>query len=176
MAISENQSADTPATHYGRLNPNTIVGVVFFILALVFLYYIIPSYISAPPFMQHPLLSPRFLPQVAGWSVLVLSLVLMVSGLRVPPEREPGDELRRGVSLIRQALMVGAGVVYAFFFEQLGAIGSGVLACVLLFLASGLRNPLIYLLAIAFPVLVTMLFIYLLNVPLPVGELWEAWF
>ena len=72
--------------------------------------------------------------------------------------------------------MVGAGVVYAFFFEQLGAIGSGVLACVLLFLASGLRNPLIYLLAIAFPVLVTMLFIYLLNVPLPVGELWEAWF
>ncbi len=176
MATSENQTANLAATHYGRFNPNTIVGAVFFILALVFLYYVVPNYISAPPFMQHPLLSPKFLPQVAGWSVLVLSLVLFVSGLRVPPEREPGDELRHGVSVIRQVLMVAAGVVYAFFFEQLGAIGSGVLACVLLFLASGLRKPWVYLLALVFPVAVTLVFVHLMNVPLPVGELWEAWF
>ncbi|OEY67969.1 hypothetical protein BG841_07885 [Marinobacter sp. X15-166B] len=158
----------------GRWNPNSILGGVFSILALCFLYYVVPTHIELPYHMQHPLLSPQFLPQLAGWMVLVLSLLLMIDGLLKPPKREAADEYRRGVPVLRQVLMLVAGILYAVFFEQLGAIGSGVLATALLFLASGLRSVWVYALVIVFPVVVTLLFIHVLNVPLPAGTLWES--
>lgn len=176
MEKSEQQFAEVEASLYGRRNPNSVLGCVFSILAVYFLFYVIPGYIETPAHMQHALLSPRFLPQLVGWIVLVLSIVLMIDGLLTPPKREAVDEFRRGVPVMRQALMVAAGIVYVLFFEELGAIGSGVLASALLFLASGLRSLRVYALVIAFPVIVTMLFIYVLYVPLPAGTLWESLF
>ncbi|MBU2954805.1 tripartite tricarboxylate transporter TctB family protein [Marinobacter sp. F3R08] len=174
MEKSELQFAAASESHYGRCNPNSILGGTFSILALGFLFYVIPAFIEIPAYMQHPLLSPRFLPQLAGWLVLALSLLLMIDGLIKPPKRSETDEFRRGVPIMRQVLMVAAGIVYVLFFEELGAIGSGVLASVLLFLASGLRTIWVYALAIIFPAVVTLLFIYVLNVPLPPGTLWES--
>ena len=176
METSEKQFVEASEAHYGRWNPNSVLGGVFSILAVSFLFYVIPRYIEMPFSMQHPLLSPQFLPQLAGWLVFVLSALLMVDGLINPPKRGEPEELRRGVPVMRQVLMLAAGIVYAFFFEQLGAIGSGIFACVLLFLASELRSIWLYALTIIFPVVVTLLFIYLLNVPLPVGTLWESFF
>lgn len=176
MEISEVQSSKAASDHYGLLNPNSVLGGVFFVLSMVFLFFIIPNYINLPPYMQHPLLSPQFLPQLAGWLVLILAFVLMVSGLFNPPKREEADELRRGVPVLRQVLMLAAGAIYAMFFEQFGAIGSGIFASVLLFLASGLRSVWIYALAVVFPVVVSLLFIHVLSVPLPTGTLWEALF
>jgi len=173
MERSETPSAAASPGGYGKWNPNSIVGGALVILAGIFLFYVIPNYINLPPFMQHPLLSPRFLPQLAGWIVLVLATLLLIEGLLHPPEREEAEALRSGVPMLRQGLMVAAGVVYVLFFEQLGAIGSGVLASVLLFLASNLRSPWVYALAIAFPVGVSLLFIHVMNVPLPTGTLWE---
>ena len=174
MEKSELQFAAASESHYGRCNPNSVLGGTFSILALGFLFYVIPAFIEIPAYMQHPLLSPRFLPQLAGWLVLALSLLLMIDGLVKPPKRSETDEFRRGVPIMRQVLMVAAGIVYVLFFEELGAIGSGVLASVLLFLASGLRTIWVYALAIIFPAVVTLLFIYVLNVPLPPGTLWES--
>lgn len=176
MEKFEQQFVASNVSLYGRWNPNSVLGGIFAILAVCFLFYVIPSHIVIPADMQHPLLSPRFLPQLAGWMILVLSTLLMIDGLVKPPKREEIDEFRRGVPIMRQALMVAAGIVYVLFFEELGAIGSGVLASALLFLASGLRNPWVYALAIVFPVVVTLLFIYVLYVPLPVGTLWESLF
>ncbi|RBW51809.1 tripartite tricarboxylate transporter TctB family protein [Marinobacter sp. F3R11] len=174
MEKSELQFGAASESHCGRCNPNSILGGIFSVLAAGFLFYVVPTHIEIPAHMQHPLLSPRFLPQLAGWLVLALSILLMIDGLVKPPKRTETDEFRRGVPIVRQLLMVAAGVVYVLFFEQLGAIGSGVLACVLLFLASGLRNLWVYALAIVFPAVVTLLFIYVLNVPLPPGTLWES--
>ena len=173
MERSEIHSVEASPGSYGKWNPNSILGGALVILAGVFLFYVIPNYINLPPFMQNPLLSPRFLPQLAGWIVLVLAALLVIEGLLNPPEREEAEALRAGVPMLRQGLMVAAGVVYVLFFEELGAIGSGVLASVLLFLASNLRNPWVYALAIAFPVVVSLLFVHVLNVPLPIGTLWE---
>ncbi|PCM44416.1 tripartite tricarboxylate transporter TctB family protein [Marinobacter sp. ANT_B65] len=174
MEKSERQFVAASESHCGRCNPNSVLGGVFSILAVGFLFYAIPTHIEIPGHMQHPLLSPRFLPQLAGWVVLALSLVLLIDGLVKPPRKSETDEFRRGVPVMRQVLMVAAGVIYVLFFEELGAIGSGVLACVLLFLASGLRDLRVYALAIIFPAVVTLLFIYVLNVPLPPGTLWES--
>ena len=174
MELSDDQSTHTANDEYGRLNPNSLLGGLFFVVSLVFLFYVIPNYINLPPYMQHPLLSPRFLPQLAGWLVLILAFVLMVNGLLYPPKREEADELRQGVPVLRQVLMLAAGAIHAVFFEQFGAIGSGIFASVLLFMASGLKSAWIYVLAVLFPVVVSLLFIHVLNVPLPVGTLWEA--
>ena len=173
MDKSEQRFDSIKEPPYGKWNPNSVLGAIFSILAMCFLFYVIPNHIEVPSYMQHPLLSPRFLPQLAGWLVLVLSVVLLIDGLIKPPKREETDEFRRDVPVMRQLLMVAAGIVYVLFFEQLGAIGSGVLASALLFLASGLRSLKIYTLVIIFPVVVTLLFIYVLNVPLPPGTLWE---
>ena len=174
MEKTEQPFVEVSMPRYGRWNPNSVLGGILSILAVCFLFYIIPSFIEVPASMQHPLLSPRFLPQLAGWMVLALSVLLLVDGLIKPPKREEVDEFRRGVPVMRQVLMVAAGIVYVLFFEEFGAIGSGVLASALLFLASGLRNLWIYALVIVFPVVVTLLFIYVLNVPLPAGMLWES--
>ncbi|WP_323752975.1 tripartite tricarboxylate transporter TctB family protein [Marinobacter sp.] len=176
METSEIHSVKAMASRHGRLNPNSVLGGAFCILAAIFLFYVVPTHINMPPYMQHALLSPRFLPQVAGWLVFSLSFLLMIDGIMKPPKRAEADELRRGVPLIRQALLLAAGVIYAIFFEELGAMGSGILASAFLFLASGLRGLKIYALVIVFPVVVTLLFIYVLNVPLPVGTLWEMIF
>ncbi|MFV8572305.1 tripartite tricarboxylate transporter TctB family protein [Marinobacter sp. SBS5] len=176
MEKSEIHTVATMGNHHGRWNPNSLLGGAFCILAAIFLFYVVPTHINMPPYMQHPLLSPRFLPQVAGWLVFILSFLLMIDGMTKPPKRTETDELRRGVPLARQALMLAAGVVYAIFFEELGAMGSGILASAFLFLASGLRGLGVYALALVFPVIVTLLFIYVLNVPLPVGTLWEMLF
>lgn len=173
MEKSEIHSVEANSGAYGKWNPNSILGGALVVLTGIFLFYVIPNYINMPPYMQHPLLSPRFLPQLAGWIVLVLAALLLIEGLINPPEREQAEGLRSGVPLVRQVLMVVAGVVYVLFFEELGAIGSGLLASVLLFLASGLRKPWVYALAIAFPVAVSLLFVHVLNVPLPTGTLWE---
>jgi len=128
MELSDDQSTHTANDEYGRLNPNSLLGGLFFVVSLVFLFYVIPNYINLPPYMQHPLLSPRFLPQLAGWLVLILAFVLMVNGLLYPPKREEADELRQGVPVLRQVLMLAAGAIYAVFFER---IGSAVSCCCL---------------------------------------------
>ncbi|KKM21301.1 hypothetical protein LCGC14_1636840, partial [marine sediment metagenome] len=124
MEKSEQQFVADSEPLYGRWNPNSALGGIFAVLAACFLFYVVPGYIVIPSDMQHPLLSPRFLPQLAGWMVLALSTLLMIDGLIKPPKREEVNEFRRGVPVMRQALMVAAGIVYVLFFEELGAIGS----------------------------------------------------
>ncbi len=173
MEKSEINLSEVAERYYGRLNPNSVLGAILVLVAGIFLFYIVPTYINEPPSMQHPLLSPRFLPQLAGWLVLLLSLALLIEGLVRPPKHTVAEQLHKGIPVLRWVLMIASGAIYMLFFEELGAIGSGILVSVLLFLASDLRKVSIYLLAIVFPVVVSLLFVHLLNVPLPVGTLWE---
>ena len=63
--------------------------------------------------------------------------------------------------------MVLALVVYVGLFEMLGAIISGILATLILFVAHPVRTLRVYSLAVAFPVGVSLLFTEVMNVPLP---------
>lgn len=165
--------AEIQERYFGRFNPNSILGVTFAFLAIVFLYYLVPNYIEEPSHIKTPMLSPRFIPFVAGWLVLVLSIVMFIEGLLRPPKHTASEALHSGIPKLRWALMIAACAVYIFLFEQLGAIACGIIACLFLFLASNVRHVWVYLLGLVFPVVVSLLFVHVLNVPLPGGLIWE---
>ena len=153
-------------------NVNTLLGAFWLAAALVFLFYLLPNFIEEAPMVDNPMQSPRWLPSVAGWLVAVLSLALIVEGCLRPPRQAP-DQASERAPAWRPVLMLAGLAVYWLLFEPLGAIVAGILGTVLLFIAHPVRKPWLYVLAIALPWLVSLLFIHVLNVPLPSGTLWD---
>ena len=154
-------------------NLNTLLGAFWLAAALVFLFYLVPNYIDEAPMVENPMQSPRWLPSVAGWLVAALSLALILEGCLRPPAHDPHAERSESAPPRRWLLMLAGLGAYWLLFEPLGAILAGVLGTLLLFAAHPVRKPWLYLLAIALPWLVSLLFIHVLNVPLPSGTLWD---
>ncbi|WP_028238378.1 tripartite tricarboxylate transporter TctB family protein [Stutzerimonas azotifigens] len=154
------------------VNLNTLLGVFWLLAALLFLFHLVPNHIEEPPMVQNPLQSPRWLPSVAGWLVALLSLALIVEGCLRPPVRDP-DAAEGGAPAWRWLLMLAGFAAYWLLFEPLGATAAGILGTLLLFAAHPVRRPWLYLLAIALPWLVSLLFVHVLNVPMPSGTLWD---
>jgi len=149
------------------------VSLAMIAVALVFLLHLMPEYIVEPRRLQSPLLSPQILPQIMGWMVLLLSILLLLSTLfGRERERPPGITPLRELPVRQWLLPVLAFVVYYFGFEALGAPLCGVLATVLLFLSMGVKRVSIYALGIVMPVAICLAFDYGLSVPLPYGYLW----
>lgn len=146
---------------------DVVAGAILLSFSLLLLFYLIPNYIGQPPIMQNPMMSPRWLPTIVGWLLLVFSVLLMVQGVLVTVEEDDDRRFERG-PWRRFVLMIFALVVYASLFELLGAIISGILATFILFIAHPVRTLWVYGLAIVFPVGVTLLFTEVMNVPLPI--------
>jgi len=160
------------ATSYPRwANLNTLLGAIWLLAALVFIFYLVPNYIEEPAMVDNPMQSPRWLPRVVGWLVGVLSLALIIEGCLRPPVRDEAPD--SGGPIWRWLVMLAGLGAYWLLFEPLGAIAAGILGTLLLFAAHPVRKPWLYLLAIALPWLVSLLFIHVLNVPLPSGTLWD---
>ena len=109
---------------------------------------------------------------MAGWLIAALSLALIVEGCLRPPAQTAEDESERAPARRWLLMLAGLGA-YWVLFDLLGAIAAGILGTLLLFAAHPVRKPWLYLLAIALPWLVSLLFIHVLNVPLPSGTLWN---
>ena len=153
-------------------NLNTWLGAFWLIAALVFLFYLVPNHIDEAPMVDNPMQSPRWLPSVAGGLIAALSLALIVEGCLRPPAQTAEDESERAPARRWLLMLAGLGA-YWLLFDLLGAIAAGILGTLLLFAAHPVRKPWLYLLAIALPWLVCLLFIHVLNVPLPSGTLWN---
>ena len=153
-------------------NLNTWLGALWLIAALAFLFYLVPNHIDEAPMVDNPMQSPRWLPSVAGWLIAALSLALIVEGCLRPPAQTAEDESERAPARRWLLMLAGLGA-YWVLFDLLGAIAAGILGTLLLFAAHPVRKPWLYLLAIALPWLVSVLFIHVLNVPLPSGTLWN---
>jgi putative tricarboxylic transport membrane protein len=153
-------------------NLNTWLGAFWLIAALVFLFYLVPNHIDEAPMVDNPMQSPRWLPSVAGWLIAALSLALIVEGCLRPPDQTAEDQSERAPARRWLLMLAGLGA-YWLLFDLLGAIAAGILGTLLLFAAHPVRKPWLYLLAIALPWLVSLLFIHVLNVPLPSGTLWN---
>lgn len=163
--------AVTCRPHWANLN--TLLGAFWLVAALAFLFYLVPNHIDEAPMVENPMQSPRWLPSVAGWLVAVLSLALILEGYLRPPAHPPAEADSGAGSPWRWVLMLAGLGTYWLLFEPLGAIAAGILGTLVLFAAHPVRNPWLYLLAIALPCLVSLLFIHVLNVPLPSGTLWD---
>ena len=122
---------------------DVIAGVVLLGFALVLVFYLVPNYINEPPILQNPMMSPRWLPTIVGWLILLFSI-----------------------------LMVVALVIYVALFETMGAVFCGILATLVLFVAHPVRTWWVYSLAFLFPIVVTFLFVEVMNVPLPIMPFW----
>nr|WP_298058718.1 tripartite tricarboxylate transporter TctB family protein [uncultured Halomonas sp.] len=146
---------------------DVVAGVVLLGFSLLLLFYLIPNYIGQPPIVQNPMMSPRWLPTIVGWLLAVFSVLMVVQGTLVADDSEASERRFERGPWMRFALMALALVVYVGLFEMLGAIVSGVLATLILFIAHPVRTLWVYLLAVAFPVSVSLLFTEVMNVPLP---------
>ncbi|MCQ2028088.1 tripartite tricarboxylate transporter TctB family protein [Stutzerimonas zhaodongensis] len=152
-------------------NVNTMLGAFWLLAALVFLFYLVPNHIDEAPMVENPMQSPRWLPSVAGWLIAALSLALILEGYFRPPAIQGTTAARAPAR--RWILMLAGLAAYWLLFEPLGAILAGILGTLLMFVAHPVRKPWLYLLAIGLPWLVSVLFIHVLNVPLPSGTLWD---
>lgn|SRR5690554_5367358 len=146
---------------------DVIAGGVLLGFSLLLLFYLIPNYIGQPPILQNPMMSPRWLPTIVGWMLVAFSLLMIIQGVLVADDEEGSERRFERGPWLRFALMGLALIVYVGFFEMLGAIISGVLATLILFVAHPVRTLWVYSLAIAFPVGVSLLFTEVMNVPLP---------
>ncbi|KAA0009784.1 tripartite tricarboxylate transporter TctB family protein [Billgrantia pellis] len=147
---------------------DVLAGAVLLIASAVLLFYLVPNYIGEPPVLQNPMMSPRWLPRIVGWLLLGFSALLIMQGLLVDNTgKEDGRRIEKGPRR-RFGLMVVALLVYVALFETFGAVISGILATLILFVAHPVRTWWAYSLVIVFPVLVTFLFVNVMNVPLPV--------
>src|SRR5690554_6028728 len=133
------------------------ISLAMIVVALVFLLHLVPEYIVEPRRLQSPLLSPLILPQIMGWMVLLLSILLLLSTLfGRERERPPGVTPLRELPVRQWLLPFLAFLVYYFGFEALGAPLCGVLATLLLFLSMGVRRISLYAMGIVVPVAICL--------------------
>lgn len=146
---------------------DVITGIVLLVVSLVLVLYLVPNYIGEPSILQNPMMSPRWLPNIVSWLMLAFSVLLIIQGVLVASDAENDERKIIKGPYRRFVIMLMALLIYVFLFESLGAILTGILATVLMFLAHPVRTWWAYGFAIAFPVGVTLLFVNVMNVPLP---------
>lgn len=152
------------------LRMDAILGAVLSLVALIFLFYLVPNYIEEPKSVNSIMMSPRFVPNIAGWGILLLSVLLTLQSLRSTTNNKTTPFIN--TPALRWILMLATFVIYTFFFEWLGAIASAFIASSCLLLANYVRQFWLYVLMLVFPILVFLLFVYVLHVPLPWGDVW----
>ncbi|WP_346796866.1 tripartite tricarboxylate transporter TctB family protein [Halomonas sp. Bachu 37] len=151
---------------------DVIAGIVLLGFSLVLVFYLVPNFINEPPILQNPMMSPRWLPEIVGWLILLFSVLLIFQGLLVEGDTEADERTIEKGSPQRFVMMVVALVIYVALFETLGAIICGILATLVLFVAHPVRTWWVYSLAFLFPIVVSLLFVEIMNVPLPMMPFW----
>ncbi len=148
-----------------------ITGIVLLGFAMVLVFYLVPNYINEPPILQNPMMSPRWLPTIIGWLILMFSVLLILQACIVEQRAEEDERAIEKGSTRRFVLMVLSLVIYVALFEAMGAVFCGILATLVLFVAHPVRTWWVYSLAFLFPIVVTLLFVEVMNVPLPIMPL-----
>ncbi|WP_133013499.1 tripartite tricarboxylate transporter TctB family protein [Marinomonas flavescens] len=144
-----------------------LVGIVMLVFACLLLFYLIPHYVTEPAIVQNPMMSPSWLPRYMGWLIFLISILLIVQGLFRNDKGHKESAGSQQGPILRFLLMALALVVYLSFFELIGAIFSGALATLILFVAHPIQKKWVYSLAFIIPVVITLLFTKVLGVPLP---------
>ncbi|MDQ7729484.1 tripartite tricarboxylate transporter TctB family protein [Halomonas sp. SpR8] len=145
-----------------------ITGIVLLGFAIVLVFYLVPNYINEPPILQNPMMSPRWLPAIIGWLILLFSILLILQAFILEGKTEEDERAIEKGSTRRFVLMVLSLVIYVALFEAMGAVFCGILATLVLFIAHPVRTWWVYSLAFLFPIIVALLFVEVMNVPLPI--------
>lgn len=151
---------------------DVIAGIALLVFSLVLVFYLVPNYINEPPILENPMMSPRWLPEIVGWLIVLFSILLIFQGLLIERSAEEGERtLEKGTSR-RFIMMAVALAIYVVLFESMGAVFCGILATLVLFVAHPVRTWWVYSMAFLFPIVVAFLFVEVMNVPLPIMPFW----
>lgn len=150
---------------------DVIAGSILLCFSLALVFYLVPNYINEPPILQNPMMSPRWLPGIVGWLIVLFSILLILQGFLLDRSGEDDERHIEKGSTRRFILMVAALLIYVALFEAMGAVFTGILATLILFVAHPVRTWWAYSLAFVFPVAVTFIFVKVMNVPLPISPI-----
>lgn len=150
---------------------DVIAGSILLCFSLALVFYLVPNYINEPPILQNPMMSPRWLPGIVGWMIVMFSILLILQGFLLDRSGEDDERQIEKGSTRRFILMVAALLIYVALFEAMGAVFTGILATLILFVAHPVRTWWAYSLAFVFPIAVTFLFVKVMNVPLPISPI-----
>ena len=103
--------------------------------------------------------------------IVLFSVLLILQGFLLDRSSEDDERHIEKGSTRRFVLMVAALLVYVALFEAMGAVFTGILATLILFVAHPVRTWWAYSLAFVFPIAVTFLFVKVMNVPLPISPI-----
>lgn len=151
---------------------DVIAGIALLVFSLVLVFYLVPNYINEPPILENPMMSPRWLPEIVGWLIVLLSVLLIFQGLLIERSAEESERTLEKGSSRRFIMMAVALAIYVVLFESMGAVFCGILATLVLFVAHPVRTWWVYSMAFLFPIVVTFLFVEVMNVPLPMLPFW----
>lgn len=173
LLFSLEKAAMTTADSKRRVKDpsDVIAGSILLGFSLVLVFYLVPNYINEPPILQNPMMSPRWLPGIVGWLILLFSILLIVQGFLLDRSGEEDERTIEKGTTQRFVLMVAALVIYVALFESMGAVFTGILATLVLFVAHPVRTWWAYSLAFVFPIAVTFIFVKVMNVPLPISPI-----
>lgn len=163
----------TPSDSKRRVkDPSDVVaGVILLGFSLALVFYLVPNYVNEPPILQNPMMSPRWLPGIVGWLILLFSILLILQGFLLDRSSEEDERNIEKGTTRRFILMVVALVIYVSLFESMGAVVTGILATLVLFVAHPVRTWWVYSLAFVFPIAVSFIFVKVMNVPLPISPI-----
>lgn len=150
---------------------DVIAGGILLCFSLALVFYLVPNYINEPPILQNPMMSPRWLPGIVGWLIVLFSVLLILQGLLLDKDHQDDERRIEKGPTRRFVLMVAALLTYVALFEAMGAVFTGILATLILFVAHPVRTWWAYGLAFVVPVAVTLLFVNVMNVPLPLSPI-----
>ncbi len=84
------------------------------------MFYLVPNYINEPPILQNPMMSPRWLPGIVGWLIVLFSVLLILQGFLLDRRHEDDErQIEKGPTR-RFVLMVAALLTYVALFEAMG--------------------------------------------------------
>lgn len=156
-----------------KLNFNSVVALVFIVLALVLLLSV-PDQIAKPKlFMGRALtaLDPKLFPYLAISAMLLISIGYLLRSFRLD-EAQRFKELRV-IDGLRTLISLAAFLAYALALEPLGFIPASVLLLLFLTTFYGNRNWLLGgAVSFVFPVAIYWLFSRAFQVYLPESALW----
>jgi putative tricarboxylic transport membrane protein len=150
---------------------DVIAGGILLCFSLALVFYLVPNYINEPPILQNPMMSPRWLPGIVGWLIVLFSVLLILQGFLLDKDHQDDERRIEKGPTRRFVLMVAALLTYVALFEAIGAVFTGILATLILFVAHPVRTWWAYGLAFVVPVAVTLLFVNVMNVPLPLSPI-----
>jgi putative tricarboxylic transport membrane protein len=148
---------------------DTVVGAGFAVAGAL----VIVATLSYPPGeVGQP--GPALFPRIVGGLMAALGLLLGLGGIRagVAGERVAWRDLLGRPGFVNALFVIGAVVAYIALADRLGFIVVTVLLLIALMWRLGVRPVQAVLVAVAFVIVVYVLFYKVLRVPLPAGLLW----